>query len=235
MNDEEAVMARLEIAERPEQSVEPKRTRGRPSQKASVGRDALLRIARQMFARRGFEATSVREIARDCGVDVALIAHHCGSKDALWLAVVGQIAEQVRPLLKATEELQRSALPARERVERALSLLIEEVFAEPDIGLFFSTAATESGERSDVLIEQLVRPYRNVVVPLLKQAAKAGEISVVDVDLSFFMLVNAISKTVSYEHVLSAFSSLPERPVKYKRAVLETAFNMLGTNALTSR
>jgi TetR/AcrR family transcriptional regulator len=130
--------------------------------------------------------------------------------------------------LEATEALQRSDLSARARVESALGLLIDEVFAEPDIGLFFSTAATERGERSDVLVEQLVRPYRNVVVPLLKQAAKAGEISVIDVELSFFMLVNAISKTVSYEHVISAFSSLPERPHKYKRAVLQTALNMLG-------
>jgi TetR/AcrR family transcriptional regulator len=221
-------MARTEIAEVTGQTVEPKRSRGRPLQKTSVGRDALLRMARRTFARRGYEATSVREIARECGVDVALIAHHCGSKESLWLAVVEQIAEQMRPLLKATEELQQSDLSARTRVEFALGLLIDEVFAQPDTGLFFSTAATEHGGRSDVLIEKLVRPYRDVFVPLLKQAGKAGEISVIDVELSFFMLVNAISKTVSYEHLLSAFSSLPERPVKYKRAVLQTALNMLG-------
>jgi TetR/AcrR family transcriptional regulator len=40
--------------------------------------------------------------------------------------------------------------------------------------------------------------------------------------------VNAVSKTVSYEHLLSAFSSLPQHPEKYKKAVLATAMNMLG-------
>jgi TetR/AcrR family transcriptional regulator len=45
------------------------------------------------------------------------------------------------------------------------------------------------------------------------------------------MLVNAISKTVSYSHVLAPFSSLPQRPAAFKRAVLSTALSMLGRAA----
>jgi TetR/AcrR family transcriptional regulator len=209
-------------------SSDAKRTRGRPSHQASVGRDFILRVARQNFARRGFEATSAREIARECGVDAALIAHHFGSKDALWLAVVEQIAERAAPMIGATAELRHAPIGAGERVERALVLLIDRVFSEMDIGLFFSTAATERGQRSDVMIERLIKPYHAVLTRLLADAAKAGEICAPNVDLMFFMLVNAISKTVSYEHVLSAFSSLPRREKKYKQAVLDTALSMLG-------
>jgi TetR/AcrR family transcriptional regulator len=207
---------------------ESKRTRGRPSQKTSVGRDFILRVARQTFARRGFEATSAREISRECGVDAALIAHHFGSKEALWIAVVEQIAEQAEPMIRGTAELRRAPIGMGERVERALVLLIDRVFSETDIGLFFSTAMTERGERSDFLIERLIKPYHHVLTRLLADAAKAGEIAAPNIDLMFFMLVNAISKTVSYEHVLAAFSTLPQREKKYKQAVLDTALSMLG-------
>src|SRR5260370_23940116 len=127
---------------RPARSATEKRSRGRPAHSALVGSEALLKSARQAFARRGFEATSVREIARDCGVDPALISHHFGSKEALWIAVVEQIAEQAAPMIESTAKLRSSELSPRKRVERALAIFIDKVFSEPDIGMFFSTAAT---------------------------------------------------------------------------------------------
>ncbi|WP_374703689.1 TetR/AcrR family transcriptional regulator [Burkholderia sp. WAC0059] len=193
-----------------------------------VDTDALLKSARQVFARRGFDATSVREIARDAGVDPALMAHYFGSKEELWSAVVGQIAEQAAPMIRATAELRRSDLGRRQRVEQALVIFIDRVFNEPDIGLFFSTAAVEHGERLVFLIERLVRPYHDVFLPLLKDAMKSGELASNDPEVVYWMLVNAISKTVSYSHVLAAFSSLPGRPAVFKRTVLASALGMLG-------
>jgi AcrR family transcriptional regulator len=38
-----------------------------------------------MFAREGYTATTLRAVARDAGVDPALIVHHFGSKEALFL------------------------------------------------------------------------------------------------------------------------------------------------------
>ncbi|MEK6423073.1 MAG: TetR/AcrR family transcriptional regulator [Burkholderia gladioli] len=197
-------------------------------QRASVGREAILRAARATFARRGFDATSVREISRECGVDAALIAHHFGAKEALWLAVVEHIAEHTEAFVAALRALDAAPLTARERLEQAIVLLVREVFAEPDLGMFFSTAATAQGERLDILIDKLVRPCRDAFAPLLAAASAAGDIAVADADLSFFMLVNAISTTVSYEHLLAAFTPLPQQRERYRQAVLATAMTLLG-------
>lgn len=192
-----------------------------------VDLDALLRIGRSAFAKHGFEATSVRGIARDAGVDPALMVHHFGSKEALWTAIVRQIASQTQPMIQATFELQTSSLGPRQRVERALALLVDQVFAEPDIGVFFSTAATERGERLDLLIDRMVRPYHDAFLPLLRDAINAGEIARNDPEVMFLMLTNAIGRTISYDHVLSAFSTLPQRPAAFKEAVYCTAIAML--------
>jgi TetR/AcrR family transcriptional regulator len=195
---------------RPAQAAKEKRSRGRPACSEIAGSDALLKSARQAFAKRGFDATSVREIARDSGVDPALISHHFGSKEALWIAT-----------------LRTSDLSLRQRVERALAIFIDKVFRDPDIGMFFSTAATEQGERLDVLVERLLRPFHDVFFALLADAIDAGELKPNDPEVLFALLTNGISKTVSYSHVMSIFSKLPQQQAKFKRTVLATALSML--------
>ncbi|NMO00571.1 TetR/AcrR family transcriptional regulator [Gordonia sp. TBRC 11910] len=49
---------------------------------------AILDSARELFARDGFDKTSVRAIAADAGVDAALVHHYFGTKHKLFLDAV---------------------------------------------------------------------------------------------------------------------------------------------------
>ena len=216
------------MAEVTERAPSKRRTRGRPSADASVGPDVILRAARRTFAKRGYDATSVREVARELGIDAALIAHHFGAKETLWLAVVEQIVELAEPMFDALRALRASSLPHRERVRRALELCVDHEFDEPDMGMFFSTAATEEGARLDRLQERLVRPYHEVMFPLLAEAVEAGEIRAADPNVLFFMIASAIGMTVSYSHMMREFTSLPTRQHEFRQAVLAVALNILG-------
>jgi AcrR family transcriptional regulator len=64
-----------------------------PAQKASrrgrrqgepVSRDAVLAAAKERFARDGFEKTTLRAVARDAGVDAAMVLYLFGSKTDLF-------------------------------------------------------------------------------------------------------------------------------------------------------
>jgi AcrR family transcriptional regulator len=179
-----------------------------------------------MFAKQGYEATSVREIARVAGVDPALMAHHFGSKEGLWIAVVEQLAAQLMPLIETTKQLRSSRMSQHERIKQGLMLFIDNLFEDPDIGMFFSTATTEQGNRFNMLIERLLGPYRDAFVPLLLDAIEAGKIKPHDPELMLQMMINAISHTVSYHHVLGRFSTLPDHPEKFKQGVLDIALGM---------
>lgn len=52
-------------------------------------RDAILAIARRGFAVRGYDATSLRDIAAEAKVDPALIIHYFGTKEGLFGAATG--------------------------------------------------------------------------------------------------------------------------------------------------
>lgn len=62
------------------------RTGRRPG--APPTRDIILRAARELFAARGYERTTIRSVAAAAGVDPALVHHYFGSKDDLLTAAL---------------------------------------------------------------------------------------------------------------------------------------------------
>lgn len=69
---------------------------------ASETRRLLLEAARQRFASDGYAATTVRQIADDVGVNVALINRYFESKEGLFEAC---LASAARVLVESTEEV----------------------------------------------------------------------------------------------------------------------------------
>lgn len=62
-------------------------------------RQSILDAARTVFARDGLERASMREIARQAGVDPALLRHYFGDRSGLFLAAA-RIALDPRPILR---------------------------------------------------------------------------------------------------------------------------------------
>jgi AcrR family transcriptional regulator len=62
--------------------------RGRRPQGSPDARQAMLDAARELFAERGFERTTMRAVGTRAAVDPALIYHYFGDKDGLLAAVV---------------------------------------------------------------------------------------------------------------------------------------------------
>jgi AcrR family transcriptional regulator len=79
---------------------EGRRTGRRPG--SSGTRDAILDSARRIFGEVGYNATSIRRVAQDAGVDPALVHHYFGAKEQLFVAAMAlpvNPADLVAPLL----------------------------------------------------------------------------------------------------------------------------------------
>ena len=64
---------------------DPRRT-GRPPGATGSLREEILSAARELFAANGFRGTTMRAVANQAGVDVALVAHFFKNKDGLFAA-----------------------------------------------------------------------------------------------------------------------------------------------------
>ena len=58
-------------------------------------REQLLDIGRSLFAERGFEGTSIEEIAAQAGVSKPVVYEHFGGKEGLYAVVVDREVERL--------------------------------------------------------------------------------------------------------------------------------------------
>ncbi|WP_083101048.1 TetR/AcrR family transcriptional regulator [Pseudophaeobacter leonis] len=78
-----------------------------PSKRSLATRERIFDAAEQLFAERGFEGASIRDIARMAGVQGALVNHHGGSKEVLFATIVARRADELSRLrLEALAQMQ---------------------------------------------------------------------------------------------------------------------------------
>ena len=95
--------------------------RNRESRAADPTRDKLLEVAEQVFADRGYQAATIREICVRAGANVAAVNYHFGDKLGLYTEVLQQSIraaqiDAVRSALDKTapaEEILRAVIRAR--------------------------------------------------------------------------------------------------------------------------
>ena len=76
-------------------------------------RQQLLDIGRRLFAERGFEGTSIEEIAAQAGVSKPVVYEHFGGKEGLYAVVVDREVERLTTI--DHDAVRRQAVPAQVR------------------------------------------------------------------------------------------------------------------------
>jgi AcrR family transcriptional regulator len=128
--------------------LEPDSTKGR-----------LLAAAEAVFAARGFDGASTREIASRAGVNISSLHYHWDSKETLYVAVFQAIVGRIDAHLRATiPSLLRPGDGRQAVVRRIMESLYDFLDAEPTIPLLLLRRIVDGGEH-DLGIE------RDVFVP----------------------------------------------------------------------
>jgi AcrR family transcriptional regulator len=126
------------------------RPRGRPREETG-SKEAILAVARRRFLAEGYDRVTLRSIAQEAGVDVALVSYHYGSKRGLFGAALELPAnppEIIAEVLKGTmdtlpERLLRTVVGVWGDPERgpALRTLAHAAMFDPDVSRLFREMA----------------------------------------------------------------------------------------------
>jgi AcrR family transcriptional regulator len=116
----------------------PSRPRGRRPGSSGT-REAILAAARERFAAHGYDRTRVRDVARDAGVDAALVHYFFKSKDGLFVAAMElplRPAEVIVPILVEGvdglgERLVRRLLAVWDENRPALLAIVQSATGHP--------------------------------------------------------------------------------------------------------
>jgi len=95
---------------------------------AAARRAQLVEVGRRVFAKRGYEATTVEEIARAAGVSKPIVYEHFGGKEGLYAVVVDR---EMDALFQRVAVVVAKGSP-RHRYEQAVLAFLTYVQDEPD-------------------------------------------------------------------------------------------------------
>jgi AcrR family transcriptional regulator len=104
---------------------------------ADDGRARVLAAATRLFAERGFDGTSTREIGRASGLNIATVAYHVGAKADLYRAVMRQAyQEELAALSGAVREFATAATNPESGLAAARTLVgryLDFCLARPEV------------------------------------------------------------------------------------------------------
>jgi len=92
-------------------------------------RQAILRSALELFARRGYSATKAEDIARKAGISKGLIYSHFDTKQDILYAILAEQMARVFPAMFKDDDTR----PAYERLLSVVDSWLEFVKTEPDL------------------------------------------------------------------------------------------------------
>jgi AcrR family transcriptional regulator len=145
---------------------------------AGVGdaRERVLTAAVDLFARQGYDATSVAEVIAQAGVAKGGFYHHFASKEALLYEVYGDL---ITRQLAAMDAILARRLPAGATVRALITDLVESTAASAQQALVFWREQHRLGDERTAEYRRARRRYHDTVTRLIRDAQAAGEFAAV--------------------------------------------------------
>jgi AcrR family transcriptional regulator len=198
----------------------------------------IIETAERLFAERGFDGTSVRDIADEAGINVAMISYYFGSKEKLMEALfelrVGSVIIRVESLIKdeSLSPIEKVNMLIDEHIDRVLQ---KQCFHKVMMG------ALVTNKNPAILKAANNVKIRNaeVITELIKEGQKKGQFKKkVDVILMINTMVGTVSQCMMSQQYYREFNKQLDVPddefqLTLKRRLsihIKTLFKAILTN-----
>lgn len=142
-------------------------------------------VAQRLFARHGFAAVSMRQIAREVGVQAGALYLYTPDKEALLFDLLRDHMEE----LLAGWDAQDTPGKPLERLEKFVRFHIRFNTERPEAVFLSYMELRNLSPANFAAIEALRRRYEGALATILAEGAEAGDFAVVEPKLSAFALI----------------------------------------------
>ena len=167
-------------------------------------KEQILNAAIQLFAEKGFEGSSIRDIASSADVNIAMINYYFGSKEKLFEALVQTKASNTRIVLD--EIANDKTISSLEKIDRIIDAYVERLFK----GRLFHRVIHQEimlGHREPLqqIIVNLLYPNSEIIRGIIETGMKKGEFKKVDPELTVGSLVGTINQVLQSKKFCNLF------------------------------
>jgi AcrR family transcriptional regulator len=208
-------------------------------------RQNILLSAEKLFAKYGFHAVSIRDIADDAGVPLALVGYHFGNKQQLYRAIFEHWSGMLAERLQALERVMSARGVAPDRLAHLVEAFIAPVVrlrASPEgeyYALLMTRGLTLQSEEEDQIIREFFDPLAQAFIRAF-QAVLDEEfpgIRQAEVAWCYQFALGALLHYVSdvRVHRLSGGENRPSDPGAMPQLIAFIAQGMRGAAAASTR
>jgi len=151
--------------------------------KLKTRKEQIFEIATQLFKERGFSATSMRDLAKQVGLEPASLYSHFKSKEEILSKICFGIADQ---FYIAIQPINQKQLPANEKLRQALEAHIDVIINNADAAAVFLHDWKFLNESNLEEFLSLRKNYESIFIELIRQGIKEGIFR--DVNEKFLMM-----------------------------------------------
>ena len=153
-------------------------------------RDKIIDAATRLFSQRGFDGTSLQDIADAVGIRKASLFHHFPNKEDIRLKVLDQ-------LLSHWNEVVPQILAATSRGVDQSDAIIQEAttffLADPDRARFLTREVLDSADGIKSLLTSHLRPWFAVLCEHIRRGQRAGRVyDEVDPEAYLLQMINLV-------------------------------------------
>jgi TetR/AcrR family fatty acid metabolism transcriptional regulator len=135
--------------------------------------DAIVEAAKSAFSEKGYEATSIADIARMAQISDGLVYRYFRNKRELLYEVLKKFYERILLDLE-TQAFRHDAFPAR--LEALIRRHLQVFVADTDLCRLFISEVRTASDYEGSSIQELNRQYTSVLIRIVRDAVKAGEV-----------------------------------------------------------
>lgn len=165
----------------------------------------ILDTAEELFATKGFEAATVRDIADAAGVNLAMISYYFGSKEKMMESLFTDRMEVMK--MKVESLLKDESLTPFQKIESAIEIYVKKVTSKQ---AFHKIMVCEQIMKKNPVIVKLVRELKVNYALLFTELVKEGQRKKVfkkkiDVILAISTMTGTVSQMIINREYYSDF------------------------------
>lgn len=190
-------------------------------------RRVLLEAAVRVFARRGFHAARVGDIAEEAGVAHGLLYHYFSSKEEVLETI---FRETWADLLAAVRDVEESGESAREQLRQVAAILLRSWRRDPDLVRVLVRGVTRSSEL-DRRVGDVGDAFA-AIERIVRRGQEAGELRPeLDARLTSVIFYGAIEELLT-GWVLELLPDTDDDVARAERTVVQIVSGGLATDGL---
>jgi AcrR family transcriptional regulator len=155
----------------------------------------IIETAMDLFAGKGYEGTSIRDIAEKASVNLAMVNYYFGSKEKLFENIVEYKSALTRGLLD--EILKNDKLSSIEKIYAIIDAYVEKLFTHRSFHrlIYQELILNQREELQNSIVNNLV-PNSVIIKRIIETGIKNEEFKKVDVELTLASLMGTINQVL---------------------------------------